>query len=153
MNEVKFLIDQIKTTFNGDSWHGPNLIQTLEGIDAKQATERSLGERHNIWELVDHTTFWVEATLHAVKRREMPDPEKVADWPRAGSNDKQWKESIVRLQAAVNMLVEELATWTNEDLKQQVPGKPYNFQHMLHGMIHHNLYHAGQIAILKKKAD
>ncbi len=31
LDEVKFLIDQIKTTFKGDSWHEPSLMKTLKG--------------------------------------------------------------------------------------------------------------------------
>ncbi|OGD45467.1 hypothetical protein A3K69_06315 [Candidatus Bathyarchaeota archaeon RBG_16_57_9] len=151
MNEVKFLMDQIKTTFSGDSWHGPSVMRTLEGIDAGQAEARPLGERHTIWELVDHMAFWVEEVHKALKAREIPRPEKVMDWPRMGSGEAQWRQSVERLGATVNMLVDELATWKNEDLEETVGGASYTYRQMLHGAVHHNLYHAGQIAILKRR--
>jgi len=150
MNEVKFLRDQIETTFKGDSWHGPSLMKTLEGVDLEQATARPLGERHTIWELVDHTTFWLEAILDALKDKAMPEPAMEENWPRMGSTEEQWSQSIMRLEAAVNMLLDELAGWSNEDVERTVPGKDYSFKQILHGAVHHNLYHAGQIAILKK---
>ena len=152
MNEVKFLRDQIETTFKGDSWHGPSLMKTLEGVDLEQASARPLGERHTIWELVDHTTFWLEAILDALKDKAMPDPAMEENWPRMGSTEEHWSQSLRRLEAAVNMVLDELASWSNEDLERTVPGKDYNFRQMLHGTVHHNLYHAGQIAILKWKA-
>ena len=111
MNEVKFLRDQIETTFKGDSWHGPSLLKTLDGIDLAQATARPLGERHTIWELMDHTTFWLEAVLDAVKDKATPDPSKAADWPSMGGTEGQWSQSLRRLEAAVNMLLDELAGW------------------------------------------
>jgi len=151
MNEVKFLRDQIDTTFKGDSWHGPSLMKTLWGVDLEQATARPLGERHTIWELVDHTTFWLEAILDALKDKAMPDPPMEVNWPRMGSTEEHWSHSTRRLEAAVNMVLDELAGWTNEDLGRTVPGRDYTFKQMLHGAVHHNLYHAGQIAILKRK--
>jgi uncharacterized damage-inducible protein DinB len=151
MMEVKFLRDQIETTFKGDSWHGPSLMKTLEGVDLKQASARPLGERHTIWELVDHTTFWLEAILDALKDKAMPDPPMEVNWPRMGSTEEHWSQSLRRLEAAVNMVLDKLAGWSNEDLDRMVPGKDYTFKQMLHGAVHHNLYHAGQIAILKRK--
>ena len=152
MDEVKFLRDQFKTTFSGDSWHGPNLLRTLDGVDVEQAKARPLGERHTIWELVDHMTFWLEEVLKAMKDKEIPRPDKVVDWPSMGGSAEQWSQSVKRLEAAVNMLVDELATWSSEDLEQRVGGADYSFRQMLHGAVHHNLYHAGQIAIMRKKA-
>jgi len=151
MMEVKFLRDQIETTFKGDSWHGPSLMKILEGVDLEQATARPLGERHTIWELVDHTTFWLEAILDALKDKAMPDPPMEVNWPRMGSTEEHWSHSLRRLEAAVNMVLDELAGWTNEDLGRTVPGRDYTFKQMLYGAVHHNLYHAGQIAILKRK--
>ena len=151
MNEVKFLRAQIETTFKGDSWHGPSLMKTLEGVDLEQAVARPLGERHTIWELVDHTTFWLEAILDALKDKAMPEPAMEVNWPRMGSTEEHWSQSLWRLEAAVNMVLDELAGWSNEDLERAVPGKDYTFKQMLHGAVHHNLYHAGQIAILKRK--
>lgn len=151
MNEVKFVMDQLRTTFSGDSWHGPSVMKTLEGIDAVQAAARPLGERHTIWELVDHMTYWLEEAHKALKAKEMPRPEKVMDWPRMRSGEDQWRESVSRLEAAVNMLLDELTTWNTKDLEKTVAGANYSYRQMLHGAVHHNLYHTGQIAILKRK--
>jgi uncharacterized damage-inducible protein DinB len=152
LNEVKFLMDQIRTTFSGDSWHGPSVMKTLEGIDAAQASARPLGERHTVWELVDHMTYWLEEVLKSLRDRRVPKPDKVVDWPGMGSGEKQWRESVRRLEAAVNTLVDELASWSNRELDETVAGANYSYRQMLLGAVHHNLYHAGQIAILKRKA-
>lgn len=152
MNEVKFLRDQIKTTFEGDTpWHGPSLLKTLDGTSIGEAKAKPLGERHNIWELVDHLAFWNETVAESLGQEKMPDPSKVESWPETGTTESEWEASIDHLRVSVHRLLEELADWTNEDLEQEVPGANYNFRQMLHGVVHHNLYHAGQIAILRKK--
>ena len=150
MNEVKFLIDQIKTTFNGDSWHGPNLVKTLNGIDYEHAGTRVIGERHTIWELTDHITFWLEEVYKSVKDKRNLD-HTGNPWPRMGATEEDWTQSINRLEAAVNLLTGELITWTKADLAVTVPEANFTFKQMLHGTIHHNLYHAGQINVMKKK--
>jgi len=150
MNEVKFLIDQIKTTFNGDSWHGPNLVKILKGINSEEAAKRSVGERHTIWELTNHITFWLEEVQKSVKDKKNLDHSGDA-WPRMGASEEDWIQSVNRLEAAVNMLVDDLATWKNNDLAVIVPEANFTFKQMLHGILHHNLYHAGQINIIRKK--
>jgi hypothetical protein len=153
MNEVKFLRDQIITTFKGDSWHGPNLVNTLAGIDYKQARARPLGERHTVWELTDHITFWMEEVWKSVKDHAKLTPDKEKDWPEMGITKDDWIQSVERLEAAVNLTINELAIWNNEDLERKVPEANYTFKQMLHGLIHHNLYHAGQINLLKHRID
>lgn len=150
MNEVKFLMDQIKTTFNGDSWHGPNLVKSLLGIEKEQASTRVIWERHTIWELTDHVTYWLEEVHKSVKSKKDLD-HSGNDWPKMGATEEDWKQSLLRLEAAVNMLVDELSTWRNSDLAENIPGNDYTFKQMLHGIIHHNLYHVGQINILRQK--
>jgi hypothetical protein len=151
MDEVKFLRDQIKTTFKGDSWHGPNLVNTLAGIDRTQAMHRPIGERHTIWELTDHITFWMEEVWKSIDDHAPLNPNKKLDWPKMGTTEVEWQQSVSRMEAAVNLALDTLLEWTNEDLEEQVPGEKFTFKQMLHGMLHHNLYHSGQINLLKRK--
>ena len=149
MSEAKFLVDQLRTTFNGDSWHGPNLVKTLEGIDLYDAGTRYLEDRHTIWELTNHITYWLEEVYKSVKDVTSLNHEG-NDWPEMGSTEEEWARSTSRLEASVNMLAEGLEAWTDEGLARTVPGSNFTFKQMIHGTIHHNLYHAGQINILKK---
>jgi uncharacterized damage-inducible protein DinB len=153
LNEVKFLIDQIKTTFNGDSWHGPSLMRTLKGVDMEEARQRPLGERHTIWELVDHMTFWLSEVNKTLRGEAIVSSTSVKDWPLMGKTEEEWEKSVKGLEYEVNTLIEQLDQWSNEMLERTVPGTKYNFRQMLHGVLHHNLYHSGQIAILRRKVS
>jgi hypothetical protein len=115
-----------------------------------QAMRRSLGERHTIWELTDHISFWMEEVWKSVRDHASLNPDKKRDWPTMGATEEEWQQSVKRMEAAVNMTLDALSDWTDEDLAEKVPGEKYTFKQMLYGMLHHNLYHAGQINLLKK---
>ena len=127
-------------------------MKTLKGIDYGEAAKRSVGERHTIWELTDHITFWMEEVQKSVKDKKNLD-HSGNDWSKMGATDEDWNQSVNRLEAAVNMLVDDLAIWNNNDLEVMVPEANFTFKQMLHGILHHNLYHAGQINILRKKKE
>jgi len=150
LNEVKLLRDQIKTTYQGDSWHGPNVLKTLEGVDLEQAKARPITGRHAIWELTDHTAFWLEVSTEAAKGN-YKKPDLKGNWPEMGKTEEEWNKSLNRLEVSVNSLLDAISLLTIEDMEKMVPGTDYNLRHMLYGALHHNLYHAGQIAILKNK--
>jgi uncharacterized damage-inducible protein DinB len=151
MDEVRFIRDQIRTTFDGTSWHGPNIRNALDGVDLAQARAKPLEERHSIWELVNHITYWMEETLNVLRGGSIPKIEEVDDWPRAGMTEEEWEESKAALDRTVNQLLDALVGFGDERLMELVPGRDYTFRTLLHGTLHHNLYHAGQISILKQK--
>jgi hypothetical protein len=73
------------------------------------------------------------------------------DWPPVTDiSDASWQAAIAAFRAAQHELHAKLNAMTDEQLEQQVPGRNYNNYFLLHGLIQHHLYHAGQIAILKK---
>ena len=149
MDEVKLLYDQIETTFRGKSWHGPNMIQVLEGVSADKARLRPLSERHNIWELVNHMNYWMRAALYGLNGGEVPKPEGVEDWPPVGLTEEEWRESVADLERTVNAILNALMGFSTINLEENVPEKGYNYRSLLHGVLHHNLYHMGQIAVLR----
>ena len=149
MNEAEFLVDQLRTTFNGDSWHGPNLVKTLKGIDLFDAGSRYLEDRHTIWELANHITYWIEEVYKSVKGVTSLNHEG-NDWPEMGATEDEWARASSRLEEAVKVLAHELGAWTDEGLSKTVPGSNFTFKQMVHGLIQHNLYHAGQINVMKK---
>ena len=151
MSEVKFLVDQIRRTFDGDSWHGPSVMKTLEDVDLELAKVKPLRGRHSIWELVDHINFWMGEVSWAVENNRIYDPKSVKDWPLMGQTEGDWAASVKRLRSSVDQLVSSIDGWGNENLDRRLQGATYSYKQMLYGIIHHSVYHAGQIAILKQK--
>ena len=151
MSETKFIGEQIRVTFEGDSWHGPSVMKTLEGVDYEQAKAKPLQGRHSIWELVDHIVIWMNEVSWAVENNRVYDPKNIKDWPPMGQSMRDWSESASRLKPAADRLIGSFSRWRDEDLDRVPEGAKYSYRQLLHGVMHHNIYHAGQIGILKQK--
>ena len=149
MDEVKVIYDQIETTFRGRSWHGPNMIQVLEGVSVDKASLRPLSQRHSIWEIVNHINYWMNIALLGLNGEILPNPEGFVDWPKVGTTKEEWRASVADLEITVNTLLNVLMDFSETKLEENVPGKTFNYRTLLHGVLHHNLYHMGQIAVFR----
>ena len=152
MNNVEFLADQLRRAHEGQAWHGPALREILAGVTAEAASARPIPEAHTIWELVQHIAAW----LGAVGRRlqgesvELPDAE---DWPPVKDfTEAAWQKTQAAVDQETKRLQEAIAKLPEEALREGAPGATYSVRFMLEGVIQHHLYHAGQIALLKKTA-
>jgi uncharacterized damage-inducible protein DinB len=152
MNEIERIIDQIRRAYDGDAWHGAPLWAILTEVSAETASAKPIPGAHSIREIVRHITFWHDG----VRRRiggEVVDADEVEQWPEAvDAGHGAWQRELDDLERAHVALLEELSELGAEDLERPVPGKPYTVYVLLHGLVQHNLYHAGQIALLKKAA-
>lgn len=150
-SEPALIADQLRRAFEGDAWHGPALLELLREVDAATAAAQPLPDVHSIWELVLHVSAWDDAASRRL------DGEKVqltgtANFPVVPNKPTQtaWHEAVARAKHKHDVLVKTVAAMPESGLRERVPGKRYDFYFMLHGVAQHALYHAGQIAILKK---
>jgi uncharacterized damage-inducible protein DinB len=142
MRENYRIADQLRRAIYGEAWHGDAVFELLAGVSAGQAAAQPPGGNHSIAELTLHIAAW----LDAAHRRLHGDPALLlgeADWPLPGD----WAQDRQRLQDAAESL---LTAIEKADLAAPVPGKAYDVYFLLHGVIQHTLYHAGQIAVVKR---
>src|SRR5215472_3065610 len=158
MTDAQLLAQVISDAYAGNanhrgySRHGDPLTQILKGVTATQAAAKPKGATHSIWELVLHIANWEEIALRRLhgERVEWVQDSQL-DWPRVnGTTSSDWKKALDRLARANRALSTAVARSTRAQLNKKVPNRPYNNEVMLHGTIHHSVYHAGQIALLKK---
>ncbi|HYG99857.1 MAG TPA: DinB family protein [Terriglobales bacterium] len=150
MREPELIADQLRRSFEGEAWHGPAVLEVLSGVTAAQAITRPLENAHSIWEVVLHIRAWEDAVLRRI-RGEVVELEGPEDWPAViDSGDEAWDDTVRSLKLSNAKLYNGILGMKNERLEETVPGEPYDFYYMLHGVVQHNLYHAGQIAVLKK---
>jgi uncharacterized damage-inducible protein DinB len=151
MDEFQFLHEQFENIYRGpgESWHGPNMIQLLDGVSAERAKIRPISGRHNIWEIVKHVNYWMLATLTGLKGENVPRPQELEDWPKIGETEENWEATVKELNDTVGKFLNTLSGLSPSRLEEKVPNRNYNYRILLHGVLHHNLYHMGQIAILR----
>lgn len=150
-SEASGIADQLRRAFYGEAWHGPAVLELLEDVGAKRAAARPLAEVHSIWELLLHIEAWDGAGLKrlAGKKTQLKGKQNFPDVPKP--TEAAWREAVASAKRTHDNLVETVAGLSEKRLREQVPGKRYDFYHMLHGIAQHELYHAGQIAVLKKR--
>jgi uncharacterized damage-inducible protein DinB len=150
-SEPTLIADQLRRAFEGDAWHGPALLELLEDVDAARAAAKPLPDVHSIWELVLHVAVW-DAVACRRMAGEKWQPEGTANFPLIPKRPTEaaWRKCVAHLKRTHGVLVKTVAALPESRPRERVPGKKYDFYHMLHGVVQHELYHAGQIAILKK---
>lgn len=153
MSEPARLADQIRRAFDGEAWHGDSLLKLLSGVDAKTAAKHPIKGAHSIWELVLHIAAWDGAAL----RRSQGKTAKLTSLqnfpPVKDTSTAAWQQALSDLKSTHSALIDAVATFPESRLFDQVPGKKAKHQTMFYlfsGIVQHELYHAGQIALLKK---
>ena len=147
-SEKILLLAALDEAFDKKSWHGPNLRRAIRGVSAEQAAWRPEGDRHNIWELTLHAAYW----KYVVRRRLLQ--EKRGSFVLAGSNfferpagadvsEAAWTKDIAILEAEHRKLRETVAKFADKALIPAVC-------HLIRGAAAHDLYHAGQIRLLRR---
>jgi uncharacterized damage-inducible protein DinB len=144
------IADQLRRAFDGSAWHGPALIELLEDVDAVTAAAKPLPKVHSIWELVLHIAMWDGAASRRLSG-EKCQPTGLANFPLVSTpTEVAWRKTVAKTRHTHDTLVRTVGALPDSRLRDRVPGKRYDFYHMLHGIAQHELYHAGQIALLKK---
>jgi uncharacterized damage-inducible protein DinB len=151
--EAGRIADQLQRAFYGAAWHGPAVMELLEDVNATVATARPIVNVHNIWELLLHVAVWDRAALTRLGGSKCQPTGEANFPPVMKANEAAWRKTIADAKRTHDRLVRTVSRMSDQRLRDRVPGKRYDFYHMLHGIAQHELYHAGQMAILKKAAS
>ncbi|MFQ5696228.1 MAG: DinB family protein [Terriglobia bacterium] len=153
MSEVERIADQLRRAYEGPAWHGPALREILAGVTAEQAARRPISGAHTIWELVLHIAAWESIARRRLSGEVITDVPDEQDWPPVrDTSEAAWKKALDDLERGHQQLRQAVAALTDARLGQKAPGKQqdWSIYATVHGVVQHNLYHAGQIALLKK---
>jgi len=150
MSKIQTIIDELKNIHDGEAWHGPSLKEILSGVTARQAAARPLAKAHSIWELTLHIAAWEGVFMRRLAGLTIEEPEEGDFPPVTDTSEEAWRRTLVRFDERHRSLVEAIAGLTDERLRETVAGKDYTIEYLLRGLARHHVYHAGQIALLKK---
>ena len=146
MRLVERTIEELNRSWNGDPWYGPSLRPLLDGISEEQARAHPVRNAHSILELVAHVAYWMDMTVKRLEgfTGEAP-PEH--DWRDVAKLS--WPQAVKELESRYAALLDRVAR-LNDEIMNRIARKNLTTYAMLTGLIEHNVYHAGQIALLKK---
>lgn len=157
MTERDRLVDQFEREISGQPWHGPSLDRILDGVSAEQAARKPGPELHSIWEIVLHMTGWKREVARRARGAAAGEPD-AGDWPAVGeSSDARWRAAREDLLGAQRDLLELVRGLSDAQLDARVAGDTsawigagLSVRATLYGLLQHDVYHAGQIALLKR---
>jgi uncharacterized damage-inducible protein DinB len=149
-SEITSILDELKKINEGNAWHGPALREILAGVTAEQAAARPIPNAHTIWELVLHITAWENVFFRRLEGNPIEEPEEGDFPPVDGTDSVAWGQAIAKLESTHERLIKAVSGFSDSDLAKKVAGKDYSVGFMLRGIAMHHVYHAGQIALLKR---
>ena len=150
-SELLRLEEQLERTLEGEAWHGPSVLEILEGVTAAQAAAHPIAGAHSIWELVLHLC----SDYSLVLRRLGGDGRQLTQsegWPTAPEpSAENWSDSIRVLKQLNEDLRQAVRNFPRERLDEPLVAEPpFTAYTQFIGVTQHHLYHAGQMALLKK---
>jgi uncharacterized damage-inducible protein DinB len=151
VNELVRIDEQLRLSFEGGAWHGPAVLEVLRGLGAEEAHAHPVAGAHSAWELVLH----LGGTYGLVLRRLRGDGRQLTpeeDWPAVPSATAEgWREAVRALLGLNEELRRAVRGFSADRLDRPlVPEASYTAYTQFIGVTQHNLYHAGQIALLKR---
>jgi hypothetical protein len=150
MTEIERISDEIRRAYSGRAWHGPSVLEVLAGVSAERAAARPIASAHSTWEIVNHVSAWTSVVSQRLKGKYLEEPEE-GDWPPVNdTSDAAWKVALDALESTYASLCKAIAAFDGSRLDERCEGRPDTYYINLQGALQHYLYHAGQIALLKK---
>ena len=149
---VALLLRALEQGYNKKSWHGTNLRGSLRGIIPAQAAWKPAPDRHSIWELAVHAAYWKYTIVRRIRGAARGSfPLEGSNWfPRPGGDEKAWRDDLKLLDAMHRDLLDAVAGVADADLDRPPAGSKFTLADLIQGVAFHDIYHAGQIQLLKR---
>jgi uncharacterized damage-inducible protein DinB len=151
MTETERIRDLLDGVYRGPSWYGPTMLQNLEGIDSTYALQQPIPNAHSIWEIVRHVTAWINEVIMVLDGEQYAVLPADQDWSEISVYDEAaWQSALAILESMHRALYDAVGEFPGERLEELVPGQDFTYSYMLFGLVEHNVYHNGQLGILRK---
>lgn len=150
--EIDYITMTLRSILDGQPWYGQPVIKILQATDASLVYKKPNENSHSLAELLYHMITWAEFTLKRLEKDEEKDLATFEnlDWREIDPKEHTWEKGIAQFKVTHDLIIELLETKDDEFLSEKVDYREYNFRFLLQGIIHHDIYHIGQIAYLNK---
>jgi uncharacterized damage-inducible protein DinB len=143
--ETQKIIGLLQKSFNGPAWHGPAVMEVLATVTPQEAAHK-ISTSHSVIELVMHMTTWRNFVTKRLQGDNAFEVSQEENFPKGTD----WTAALNALEHSQEELINAINKFSEEKLLEIVPTRKYNFYTMLYGIIQHDIYHTGQIVLLKK---
>ena len=149
--EISRIVNMLQNAYDGAAWHGASIMEILNSISADQAFHESK-HIHRICELVHHIIAWRNFAIKRLEGDHTYEVSQNENWKEFNSgDDRSWNDIKHELNESQKKLINVLEITYDDRLSEEVEGKAYNYYTLVHGVIQHDLYHLGEIALLARE--
>jgi uncharacterized damage-inducible protein DinB len=150
--EISRIVRSINANYNGTPWFGESILDKLEEVDAKMANEIPEKLSHSIVEIMAHMMAWRQFTIEKLNGNiDFEVWETELDWVKFNDFDEdKWTEFKESFENNQELLIDTINKTSPSKLDDEVEGRPYNYRLLLNGLVQHDIYHIGQISIVRK---
>lgn len=152
-SELALLTDQFRQVYEKDPWYGTSVKAILDSLSPAVVFDPPAPNVHSIAELVAHVMSWRRFLQNRLTSDSVyiPAQEETFDWRKIANNQANaWEELREQLDLNQQQLLELLEQKDDSLLDQSVAAKPYTFRYLIHGVLHHDIYHLGQISLINR---
>lgn len=151
MSELSSILNELKEIHGGNAWHGPSLRESLAGLTAEQAAAKPIANAHSIWEIVSHVAGWEEVFRRRLEGEGQATSPEAGDFPSVKEpREEAWAQALNYLESQHEKLLSVISGLSDEKLATNIVGREYSFRFLLRAIVRHHVYHAGQVALLRK---
>ncbi|HEY1869684.1 MAG TPA: DinB family protein [Chitinophagaceae bacterium] len=150
--EVEYIVTTLHSILQDKPWYGQPIMKILQVEDSSILYKKPNENSHSLIELLYHMNTWAEFTLKRLVKDEEKNLEafEKLDWREIDPIEHTWEKGVAQFKVTHDLIIELLESKDDTLLSEKVDGREYNFRFLLHGLIQHDIYHAGQIAYVKK---
>jgi hypothetical protein len=150
-SHLENILNNLAETYEGMPWHGNSLKELLKDVDVKIAFYRPFEGKHNIAELVAHILVWRQFAIEMLNKNYTfkIDIGTLADFPEVVESEKVWRELLLLLDENQVELIEKLTQFNASNLEDDIPQRNFSYRFLFEGVVHHDVYHGGQIGFIK----
>ena len=150
MKLIPALVADFENIYDGDPWFGSSYMHHLENMPAEKANKSPLNDGRTIHRIVLHVVAWRLYLLEKMAGNDAFDLQykSTAEWPEPPAGDDGWRISLEKLAETQSGLLPFLQKMDGRQLRRRVAGRSFDMQHLLTGVLQHDVYHLGQIAFL-----
>ena len=149
MKRAQHLAGTLAGVLGGDPWYGSAINPLLTGVTAVAAAARPLEQTHTIWEIIRHMDAWNRVCLRRLAGEAIAEPPE--DFPIPESvTPAAWQQDRMSLNESCRELIAKTSRLSGAELATTVAGKTYSIDYLIEGAGQHWIYHAGQIALLRR---
>ena len=150
ISETYRITELLRNTFDGKPWYGPSVMDTLSEVTLEE-TLNQVPSGHTVIELLEHMIAWRTFVIKRLQGDNEYEVDQEQSFKHISSmTTEAWRDAMQRLHQTQEDLMQILSQTSDDKLDDMVAGREYTVDKMLHGLIHHDIYHIGQIRILRK---